>query len=77
MAEDGEQTSVDEQVSSVVLTASNSLEAVGSSSNASFNHPDDSFGESESEEEENSESESQWEEISSDDGDGNDVCTPS
>ena len=40
MAEGGEQTSVDEQVSSVVLTASSSLEAVASSSNTLFNHPD-------------------------------------
>ena len=40
MVDGGKQMSVDEQVSSVVLTASNSLEAVASSSNASFNHPD-------------------------------------
>ena len=40
MAESGEETSVDEQVSSVVLTASSSPEAVASSSNTFFNHPD-------------------------------------
>ena len=40
MAEGGEQTFVYEQVSSVVLTAFSSLEAVASSSKTLLNHPD-------------------------------------
>ena len=39
MAESDEQMSVDGQVSSVVSAAPDSLEAVASSSNTSFNHP--------------------------------------
>ena len=40
IAESDEQMSLDGQVSSVVSAAPDSLEAVASTSNTSFNHPD-------------------------------------